>query len=176
MRNIVRIIGVGLAAMTGILLVSGVAWAQAEETPIAGRWSSCGELEEPEKFWVDEDGIEHRRNALYSCRHSGSLKGLEKGWASRERDPGVWVSERGYYTFTGTVLDGDSTTGVARYTLECNRIEGVMTCIEDHVIHLDGGSLAKFSGTWKPGGARRYTGILLDPPGGEKRNGPRTKK
>ncbi len=48
MRNIVRIIGVGLAAMTGILLVSGVAWAQAEETPIAGRWSSCGELEEPE--------------------------------------------------------------------------------------------------------------------------------
>jgi hypothetical protein len=32
MRNIVRIIGVSLAAMAGSLMVAGVAWAQAEET------------------------------------------------------------------------------------------------------------------------------------------------
>jgi hypothetical protein len=132
-------------------------------------------LAEPEREWVDGDGIEHNRDGLYSCRHRGALVGLEKGWASQDIDPGVWVSERGYYIFTGRVLGGELTTGVARYTLECNRIEGVMTCIEDHVMHLDGGSLAKFSGTWRPGSARRYTGTLLDPPGGEKRNGPRSR-
>jgi hypothetical protein len=174
MRNIVRKIGAGLASMAGVLIVSGVAWAQAEETPIQGEWYSCQNLEEPEREWVDEDGIEHRRNALYSCRHRGSLRGLEKGWASRERDPGVWVSERGYYAYTGRVL-GEPNPGVGRYTLECSRIEGVMTCIEDHVLHLDGGDLVKFSGTWNPGGPRRYTGTLLDPPGGEKRHGPRSK-
>jgi hypothetical protein len=175
MKNVVRIIGVGLASMAGILLISGVAWAQATETPIQGRWFSCGSLAEPEREWVDEDGIEHGRDGLYSCRHQGSLMGLEKGWASWDINRGVWVSEHGYYTFTGRVLGGDFTTGVARYTLECSTIEGVGTCIEDHVIHLDGGSLAKFSGTWNPGGARTYTGTLLDPPGGAKRNGPRSK-
>jgi len=175
MKDKIRIIGVGLAAMAGILLVSGVAWAQEEETPIEGRWLSCGVLAEPEKFWVDEDGIEHGRDGLYSCRHQGSLKGLEKGWASWDINRGVWVSEHGYYTFTGRVLGGDYTTGVARYTLECSRIEGVMTCIEDHVMHLDGGGLVKFSGTWNPGGPRRYTGTLLETPGGAKLNGPRSK-
>jgi hypothetical protein len=175
MRNTIRIFGATLASMAGILLVSDVAWAQAEVTPIQGRWHSCGTLAEPEREWVDEDGIEHARDSLYSCRHQGSLVGLEKGWASWDINRGVWVSEHGYYAFTGRVLGGELTTGVARYTLECNRIEGVMTCIEDHVMHLDGGSLAKFSGTWNPGGPRRYTGTLLDPPGGDKRNRPRSR-
>ncbi len=85
MNNIVRMLGVSLASMVGILLISGVAWAQATETPIAGRWISCQNLEEPEKLWVDEDGIEHGRNSLYSCRHFGSLKGLERdGQAGNE--------------------------------------------------------------------------------------------
>jgi hypothetical protein len=128
MRNIVRKIGAGLASMAGVLMVSGVAWAQAEETPIQGEWRSCQSLEEPEREWVDEDGIEHRRDALYSCMHRGSLRGLEKGWANQERDPGVWVSERGYYAYTGFVL-GETNPGVGRYTLECSRIEGVMTCV-----------------------------------------------
>jgi hypothetical protein len=175
MKNIVRILGASLASMAGILLVSGVAWAQATETPIHGQWLSCGSLAEPERLWVDEDGIEHGRDSRYSCRHRGSLRGFETGWASWERDPGVWVSERGYYSYTGSVL-GEPAWGVARYTLECSRIEGVMTCIEDHVLHLDGGGLVKFSGTWNPGGDRWYTGTLLDTPGGEKRNGPRSKK
>ncbi|MBW1844437.1 MAG: hypothetical protein JRE38_06825 [Deltaproteobacteria bacterium] len=174
MKNEIRIIGVGLAAMAGILLVSSSAWAQAEETPIQGRWLDCQNLVEPEREWVDEDGIEHRRNALYSCRHRGSLRGLEKGWASSERNPGVWVSERGYYSYTGTIL-GEQGPGVARYTLECSRVEGAMTCLEEHVMHPYGGGLVKFSGTWNPGGPRTYTGTFLDTPGGGKRNGPRSK-
>jgi len=176
MRNIVRIIGVSLVLMAGILLVSGVAWAQAEEKPI--EWWNTGYqlLEEAERFWVDEDGIEHGRNEMGRNPRRGGMRGVEVGFASWDWDPGVGYFERGYFAYTGKVLGGEPTTGVGHYTLECNMIEAVWTCTSDDLVHLDDGRLVKTSAAWVSGGTIIYSGIVLDPPGGEKRNGPRRRK
>ncbi len=40
MRNKFRIIGVSLAAMAGLLLVSGVAWANPNKEPVSGELES----------------------------------------------------------------------------------------------------------------------------------------
>jgi len=66
--------------------------------------------------------------------------------------------------------------GYGRYTIEANRIEGVWHFTSDDIMHLEGGGTVKASGAWKRGDPIIYKGILLDPPGGENRNGPRSKK
>jgi hypothetical protein len=128
MRNIVRVIGVSLAAMAGSLMVAGVAWAQAVETPITVQIYDCEPIEDPERReWVDEDGIVHVRDNMQWCRVRRGMVGTITGWASWDIDPaaGHWF-ERAYYAFSGWVLD-ELTTGVGRYTGEGNRIEGVWT-------------------------------------------------
>jgi hypothetical protein len=177
MRNIVRVIGVSLAAMAGLLLVSGVAWAQAVETPITVQIYDCEPIEDPERReWVDEDGIVHVRDNMQWCRVRRGMVGTITGWASWDIDPaaGHWF-ERAYYAFSGWVLD-ELTTGVGRYTGEGNRIEGVWTYTGDHLVHLDGGGLVKLSGTWEAGERIILSGTLLDPPGGESRQGPRPRR
>ena len=175
MKNIVRIIGVGLASTAGILLVSGVAWAQAEETPITWRNTGYQLLEEAERFWVDEDGIEHGRNEMGRNPRRGGMFGVEVGFASWDWNRGVDYFERGYFAYTGKVLGGEVTTGVGHYTLECHMIEGVWTCTSDDLVHLDDGRLVKTSADWEAGESISYSGIVLDPPGGGKRYGPRSK-
>jgi hypothetical protein len=175
MTDKIRIIGAGLAAIAGILLVSGVAWAQAEETPITYWLRNCVDLAEPEREWVDEDGVRHRRDVRYSCGRRGNIRGTEIGWYSADVDlPGDHRFLRLYYSFTGTVL-GEPATGVARATEECNRIEGVWICTGDDVMHLHGGGLVKTSSAWEGSEDAPWVGFLLDPPGGGKRNGPRSK-
>jgi hypothetical protein len=175
MKNIVRIIGVSLASMAGILLVSGVAWAQAEEKAIAYLIGNCWILEEPEREWVDEDGIRHTRDVRYSCDRRRRIAGKEIGWWSEDIDStGGHRFIRGYYSFTGTVL-GESATGVGRVTEECDRIEGVWICTGHDVMHLQGGGLVKASAAWQGAENPLWSGTLLDPPGGGKRNGPRSK-
>jgi hypothetical protein len=177
MRNIVRIIGVSLASMAGILLVSGVAWAQAEETPITvGVWG-FRQLEEPVREWVDEDGIEHARDEYYLVRRSKDMTGLEVGFDSWDGDPASdHYFERAYYSWRGRIRGGELTTGVGRYTFECNRIEGVRFCTSEDVMQLEGGGLVKLSGTSEDGPINFYTGFVLETPGGEKRNGPRPRR
>jgi hypothetical protein len=176
MRNTVRIIGVGLASMAGILLVSGVAWAQAEETSITWRNSGYQLLEEAERFWVDEDGIEHGRDEMYRNPRRRDMFGNETGWTNWDQDRATGdYFEHGYFAFTGRVLGGEPTRGAGRYTIECHRIEGVSTCTGDDLVHLDGGGLVKTSAAWEGGEAVIWSGVFLDPPGGAKRNGPRSK-
>jgi hypothetical protein len=168
-------IGVSLAAMAGILLVSGVAWAQAEEKPISFWLVNCADLAAPEREWVDEDGVRHRRDVRYSCERRGNIRGTEVGWYSADVDlPGDHRFLRAYYSFSGRIL-GESTSGVGRLTEECNRIEGVWNCTGEDVMHLHGGGLVKVTSAWKGGEDTPWTGFLLDPPGGAKRNGPRSK-
>jgi hypothetical protein len=55
----------------------------------------------------------------------------------------------------------------------------MQTCILELVWHLEDGRLLKLTQNWVEGDGDPtfpYTGFLLDPPGGEKRKGPRTKK
>jgi hypothetical protein len=177
MRNIVRIIGVSLALMAGGLLVSGVAWAQAEETPITVRNLGCERIEDPEREWVDEDGIIHVRDLLFSCSTRRDMVGTITGWANWDEDPAAGHHfQHGYYAFTGSIL-GEPATGVGRYTHERHRIEGVWISTQEDVMHLDGGGLVILSGTWETGAPRIiFSGTLLDPPGGAKRQGPRPRR
>jgi hypothetical protein len=135
MRNVIRMLGVSLAAMFGMLLASSVAWAQAVETPITVSFFRCETLVEPERDWVDEDGIRHLRNELFSCMRGRDMRGNDIAWANSDRDPTAgYYTEHGYYTFTGRVLNGEQTTGVGRYTVEGNRIGGVWNYTSDDVI------------------------------------------
>ncbi|MBW2541494.1 MAG: hypothetical protein JRF15_05320 [Deltaproteobacteria bacterium] len=180
MRNTVRSIGVSLASMAGILLVSGTAWAQATETPITAQFvnASCELLEEPERDWVDEDGVRHYRNELGSCAWRRGLNGREIDWDNANVDlVNGYIEQWGYGTFTGRVLDGPETWGLVRYTLEAHRIEGVWHHTSDTIMHLEDGSLITMSAEWKSGERIIYSGVLLDPPGlgPVKRNRPRNK-
>jgi len=177
MRNEIWTAAVSLAAMSGILLVGGVTWAQAEETPIEVQFYGCRIQGSPEREWVDDEGIRHIRDQMFRCRRTRDMVGRDVGWASGDQDlAGGYTFERGYYAFTGTVLGGELTGGVGRYTEECNKIEGVWNCTSHDVMHLNGGSLVKLSATYDGDDpVLIYSGTLLDPPGGESRNGPRSK-
>ncbi|MBW2693900.1 MAG: hypothetical protein JRE57_14905 [Deltaproteobacteria bacterium] len=175
MKNNIRIIGVGLALMAGILLVSGVAWAQATETPITIRVVSCEDLAEPEREWVDEDGVRHVRNELYRCWFRRDMVGKILAWASYDRDPvNGYYFEHGYSTFTGRIF-GEETWAIERYTLEGTRIDGVWHYTSESRMHLENGGLIRLSGAWKAGERLIMSGTLLKTPGGAKRNGPRSK-
>ena len=176
MRNIVRIIGVSLASMAGILLVSGVAWAQATETPIEVRVGNCRLFGDPDREWVDDEGIRHIRDQMFRCKRTRDMVGTDTGWASGDLDgAGGYTFERGYYAFTGSILGGELTSGVGRYTEECNRTDGVWSCTSNDVLHLDGGGMVKFDLAWEGDDPTFFTGTFLETPGGAKRNGPRSK-
>jgi hypothetical protein len=176
MRNKIQIIGMSLASMAGVLLISGVAWAQATETPIEVRIVNCQLLGDPDREWVDDDGIRHIRDQMFRCGRRRDMVGTDTGWVSGDLDgAGGYTAERGYYVFRGTVLGGELTSGVGRYTEECNRTNGVWSCTSSDILHLDGGGMVKFELTWEGNDPTFWPGVYLDPPGGEKRNGPRSK-
>jgi hypothetical protein len=174
MRNTVRIIGASLASMAGMLLVSGVASAQAEETPITWRNIGYQTLEEAERFWVEEEnGIEHGRNEMYINPRRGDMVGDEIGWTNWDHDRATGdYFEHGYFAFTGTVR-GKPGDGVGRYTVECHRVDGVRTCTGDDLMHLNRGGLAKTSTTYETPTSEPifWSGTLLEPAG--RRAGPR---
>ncbi len=182
MRNIVRIIGMSLASMAGILLVAGIASAQALKTPIEGHWESCRYLGQPERQWVDEDGIHHVRGWRGVCNHVGDVMGSfprgERFVANWDDDiAGETWFEHGTTSFTGRIL-GEFVSAAGHYTLDCTGPFQMQTCILELVWHLEDGRLLKTTTNWVEGDGDPtfpYTGFLLDPPGGEKRNGPRSK-
>lgn len=174
MRTEIRTIEVSLVSIAGLLLVAGAAWAQAAKTPIQFEIYQVVLLDEAERRWVDEDGVEHARNERYRDRLRGDMIGRDIAWNNWDRDrTNGYYFENGYYTFTGRILGGDPTTGYGRYTVEGNRIEGVWHYTSDDVMHLEDGGLVKASGAWQGGEAIIYSGILLETQGGGSRQGPR---
>jgi len=164
MRNKILTIGTALVPMVGTLLVSAVAWGQAEETLITWRNIGYQILEEAERQWVDEDGIEHGRDEMYRNPRRGDLIGDEVGWVSWDWDPGTGdYFERGHFAYTGSVLGSELTGGIGHYTIECHRIAEVRTCTGDDLIHLDGGDLVKTSAAWEGNINPLWSGILLEP-------------
>jgi hypothetical protein len=128
MRRNALSIAVGLTLVIGLLLVSGVAWAQAEKQSVNYLLGDCNDLAEPEREWVDEEGIRHIRDVMYRCERRRQISGVEIGWYSGDIDlAGDHRFFRAYYSFTGLVLN-EPATGVGRVTEECNRIEGVWNC------------------------------------------------
>jgi hypothetical protein len=176
-------LGAGLILLAGSLLVSGIASAQALKTPITGHSENCRLLGEPEREWVDEDGISHARGQRGRCDWFGDIQGR----GSRgERFLGNWdwdladgpYFEHGTNSFTGLIL-GQLTEATGHYTLDCIGPFNMQTCILELVWHLEDGRLLKLTQNWVEGDGDPtfpYTGFVLDPPGGEKRKGPRTKK
>jgi hypothetical protein len=179
MKKATLTLGAGLILLTGSLLVAGIASAQALKTPIEGRWEDCRYLGEPEREWVDEDGIRHVRGQRGRCRLVGDVLGREFWLANWNDDiAGETWFEHGTSSFTGTIL-GEAASATAHYTLDCTGPFQMQTCILEYVWHLEDGRLLKISGTWVEGDGdptMPYTGFLLDPPGREKRNGPRPRR
>jgi hypothetical protein len=168
MKKATLTLGAGLILLTGWLLVPDIASAQALKTPIEGRQANCSLLGEPEREWVDEDGIRHIRGRRFSCRHAGDIRGQHVSVSGLDIDlDGNVIFERGTVSFSGRIL-GDLAPATGHFTLECTRPEGegMFTCIAEHIWHLEDGRLLKFTVTWVgPDFPRLYTGILLDPPG-----------
>jgi hypothetical protein len=178
MRNKIRIIGVSLASMAALLLVSGVAWAQALKTPIEGRWRDLNFIGEPERDWVDEDGIRHVRGQRGWLRWVGDVRGTEYWLANWDADiAGETLFEHGTASVTGRIF-GRPASWTAHFTADCTGPFETRTCIAEYVCHLEDGRLLKVSGTWVQGDPTMpYTGFVLDPPGlgPVKRNRPRSK-
>jgi hypothetical protein len=179
MKKATLTLGAGLILLTGWLLVPDIASAQALKTPIEGRWDNISGTGEPERVWVDEDGIRHVRGKRGWLRWVGNVRGWES-WLTNwddDRAGETWF-EHGTASGTGRIF-GKDVAWEAHYTLDCTGPFQMRTCIAEYVGHLEDGRLLKVSGTWVRGDpAIPYTGILLDPPGlgPVKRNRPRRTK
>jgi hypothetical protein len=166
MRNTVQIIGVSLASIAGILLVTGVASAQAGKTPVSGYLLS-GQLTDPGEYWWDEEGIFQERNVKRRLRYSGDIDGLRFAVLNAKVDPvtGEQVIN-GFFSFVGEVL-GDLITATGRIKTRCSPIEGVLICESDVVWHLSDGGVMKTSRIWEPPSfPHEYVGVINDNPGG----------
>jgi hypothetical protein len=177
MKGKVLGIAAGLALLFGLLLAAGSASAQATTTPIAATYEFCRSIGLPERDWTDSDGIRHVRGQKYQCNIGGDVDGREVGSEDFELDPAERQAyTRYYYTFTGEVLN-QPVTGVGHGTGECNRMNQVMLCTIENTVHLSDGSLLKSSSTYQPNKyPQPIAGILLDPPGGDSRQGPRPRR
>ncbi len=167
MKKATLTLGAGLILLTGWLLVPGIASAQALKTPIEGSFTNCSHLGEPEREWVDEDGIRHVRGWRYFCRHGGDVRGREDGVFGFDVDPDAGtLFQRGTNSFRGEIL-GVLGPATGHWTLECTGTQvGMLNCTEEHVWHLEDGRLLKFTMTYLTGlFPIPYTGFLLDPPG-----------
>jgi hypothetical protein len=165
-------LGAGLILLAGSLLVPGITSAQALKTLIDGFTPSCSNLGEPEREWVDEDGITHVRGQRGRCDYTGDIQGRggngERWVANFDWDfaDGPYF-EHGTSSFSGRIL-GVFTRATGHYTIECIGPFNMQTCILEAVWHLEDGRLLKLTQNWVEGDGDPtfpYTGILLDPPG-----------
>jgi hypothetical protein len=166
MRKTVRIIGVSLVLLAGLLLVSGVAWAQANKTTLSGI-ATVYRVTDPGKIWLDEDGVRHWRNQRARQRLTVDLDGLmyridnlNINTVTREAD------FHGSFTFTGFLLgEEDHIRATGRFSALCS---GEPSMCEEHQIwSLEDGRRIKLTETFPldVAGDDLYEGTLLDPPG-----------
>ena len=163
MRNKFRIIGVGLAAMAAILLVSGVAWANPNKEPVSGELVSF-RVTEPGEIWVDDDGIRHTRNQWARVRYEGDIEGRMVAILSGNKDNSTGDGDmHGSFIFNGYVGE-DWVSATGRFSGV--RGEGPISWVVDFVWHVDDGRLMKTTEVKPPGGPPwDYVGEILDPPG-----------
>ncbi len=172
MKKANRTLGAGLILLAGSLLVPGITSGQALKTPIAGGWENCRTLEEPDREWVDEDGITHVRGQRGRCDYTGDIQGRAQNgerWVANWDDDiaGETWFEHGTTSFRGLIL-GESVSAAGHYTLDCTGPFQMQTCILELVWHLEDGRLLKTTTNWVEGDGIPdgfYTGFLLDPPG-----------
>jgi hypothetical protein len=117
MRRKALSIAVSLTLMIGLLLVSGVAWAQAEKTSINYLLGDCNDLAEPEREWVDEEGIRHIRDVMYRCERRRQISGVEIGWYSGDID--LWASRLRESDASQKNATGSRACGTAPVTMSC---------------------------------------------------------
>jgi hypothetical protein len=170
MRNKIRIIGASLASMAGILLVSGVAWAQANKTTLSGEVDNFF-IMDPGKIWDDEEGVQHIRNERHRERYTGDIRGRQFKIQSLniDVDPVTGELEVDYhasFTFVGYV-GPDLVTATGRVMGLCSGDSGEPNnCEEIEIWHLDDGRKINLTEVYSwSGGPSVYEGILLDPPG-----------
>jgi len=159
-----RIIGVSLASMAGLLLVSGVAWAQASKTPLAGTVPFFVVIDAGD-IWLDDDGVRHFRDRRTRVRFEGDITGpmfriasLNVNTLTREADG------HGSFTFTGVVL-GELFSATGRFAFSCSGQPSI--CEEDTVWHLEDGRKINLIERYPLDTSEYdyYEGTLLDPPG-----------
>jgi len=165
MRKKFRIIGVSLASMAGLLLVSGVAWANPNKEPVWGEVVAFS-AGESGKFWIDDDGVRHHRNRLVTIRIEGGIEGRLLVVENTNWDPSTGDGDNhGSFVFIGYVGEGlDLVTATGRHA---GVASGLPTTWEvDLVWHLDDGRLIKTTEVAPPEGLPwDYVGEILDPPG-----------
>jgi hypothetical protein len=172
--------------MAGILLVSGVAWAQATQEPVSGEVDNSF-IMDPGKIWEDEEGVLHIRNERRRERYTGDTE--DDIWGQQFKiessnidiDPVTGELEVDYhasFTFVGYV-GPDLVTATGRVMGLCSGDSGEPNnCEEIEIWHLDDGRKINLTEVWSwSGGPSVYEGILLDPPGlgPVKRNRPRSR-
>ena len=170
MTNTVRIIGASLVAMAWMLLVSGVASAQASHEPVSGEVDNFVILD-PGEIWEDEEGVVHIRNERMRERYTGNIRGRQFKIQSfnAERDPvtGQWreLDYHGSFTFVGFVGE-DRANATGRLRGQCSDCQEPNNCEEVEIWHLDDGRKINLTEVWScPDVSDVYEGVLLDPPG-----------
>jgi hypothetical protein len=158
--------GTSLALLAGLLLVSGVAWAQASKTPVSGE-VLFNRVTDPGEVWVDEEGVEQDRNVKRTMRLSGDIDGRSFIVLDASVDPTTGEQQiRGFFSFVGEVL-GDLVTATGRIRTKCSPIEGRLICESSMVWHLSDGGLMKTSRIFEAGTfPQEYVGVIHDNPGG----------
>jgi hypothetical protein len=166
MKNIVRIIGVSLAAMAGILLVSGVAWAQASKEMVSGRVINFRVIDNG-KMWLDDDEVRHFRNRKTRLQMIDDIWGVMHRFAAlninrltREADG------HGSFTFVGSVGENqDLVRATGRFTFLCTGTPSL--CEEHQNWHLDDGRKVNLTERFPldSNDFDVYEGTVLDPPG-----------
>jgi hypothetical protein len=170
MSNKIRRIGASLSVLVGLVLISGVAWGQANQTPVSGEVDNFVEIE-PGKTWEDEEGVLHIRNERWRERYTGDIRGRQfkiQSW-NVERDPVTGrfreLDYHGSFTFTGFV-GPDRVTAKGRLMGYCSDCWEPNNCEEVEIWHLDDGRKINLTEVWScPDSYSVYEGILLDPPG-----------
>jgi hypothetical protein len=167
MRNKVRIIGVSLALLAGLLLVSGVAWAQASKETVSG-FTDNNVITDRGEIWDDEDGIRHIRNRRTRTRFQGDIVGqvfriLDLNLQKLPIPTGE-LDGHGSFSFAGFVL-GDQITATGRFSILCGGEPSI--CEEHSIWHLDDGRKINLTEWWLffDAAISEYEGTLLDPPG-----------
>lgn len=165
MKNVVRFIGISLASIAGILLISDTGWAQATETPISGEVDNFV-VTDPGELWVDEDGVRHRRNRRSRERYTGDIRGQQFKIVrlNINRETGE-LDSHGSFAFAGYVGE-DLVTAKGRFTVLCTGGDPSF-CEETEIWHLEDGRKINLIETYilfDPSPSV-YEGVLLDPPG-----------
>jgi hypothetical protein len=150
--------------MAGILLVSGVAWAQASHEPVSGEVDNFVVLN-PGELWVDEDGVRHRRNRRTKEHYLGDIKGRQFKITRLNINPETReYDSHGSFSFVGSVR-GDPVKAKGRFMVLCTGDPSF--CEETEIWHLEDGRKINLLETFflDIPGADVYEGVLLDPPG-----------